>query len=102
MLDTPRMRELSVAEQRYQAVMAVIGDGWSVSQVAEKIGTKTTCAERLRARSACYSFEFQCPGRAFHRVGAGLETRASEPSCTDDPMSPRAGRSGTSRLPHPN
>jgi hypothetical protein len=42
-----------VAEQRYQAVMAVIGDGWAVSQVAEKIGAKTTCAERLRARSAC-------------------------------------------------
>jgi transposase len=42
MLDTPRMRELSVAEQRYQAVMAVIGDGWSVSQVAEKIGAKAT------------------------------------------------------------
>lgn len=31
------MRELSVAEQRYQAVMAVIGDGLSVSQVAEKV-----------------------------------------------------------------
>jgi transposase len=37
-LDTPLMRELSVAEQRYQAVMAVIGDGLSVSQVAEKVG----------------------------------------------------------------
>jgi DNA-binding NarL/FixJ family response regulator len=32
------MRELSVAEQRYQAVMAVIADGLSMSQVAEKIG----------------------------------------------------------------
>jgi transposase len=29
------MRELSVAEQRYQAV---IGDGLSISQVAEKVG----------------------------------------------------------------
>jgi hypothetical protein len=28
------MRELSVAEQRYQAVLAVISDGLSVSQVA--------------------------------------------------------------------
>jgi hypothetical protein len=28
------MRELSVAEQRYQAVMAVIGDGLTVSQAA--------------------------------------------------------------------
>jgi transposase len=32
------MRELSVAEQRYQAVMAVIGDGLSICQVAEKVG----------------------------------------------------------------
>ncbi len=31
------MRELSVAEQRYQAVLAVISDGLSVSQVAEKV-----------------------------------------------------------------
>jgi transposase len=30
------MRELSLAEQRYQAVMAVIADGLSVSQVAER------------------------------------------------------------------
>lgn len=29
------MRELSVVEQRYQAVLAVIGDGLAVSQVAE-------------------------------------------------------------------
>ena len=27
-----------MAEQRYQAVMAVIGDGLSISQVAEKVG----------------------------------------------------------------
>jgi DNA-binding NarL/FixJ family response regulator len=38
--DTPWMRELSVAEQRYQAVLAVIGDGLSISQVAEKVGVR--------------------------------------------------------------
>ena len=32
------MRELSVAEQSYQAVLAVISDGLSVSQVAQKVG----------------------------------------------------------------
>jgi transposase-like protein len=37
------MRELSVAEQRYQAVMAVISDGLSVSQVAEKVGVSAVC-----------------------------------------------------------
>jgi transposase-like protein len=38
MLDTPSMKELTVAEQRYQAVLAVISDGLSISQVAEKVG----------------------------------------------------------------
>jgi hypothetical protein len=32
------MRELSVAEQRYQAVLAVISDGLSISQVASPDG----------------------------------------------------------------
>jgi len=30
------MRELSVAEQRYQAVLAVISEGLSVNQVANR------------------------------------------------------------------
>lgn len=32
------MRELSVVEQRYQAVLAVISDGLSITQVASKVG----------------------------------------------------------------
>jgi len=32
------MRGLSVAEQKYQAVLAVISDGLAVSLVAEKVG----------------------------------------------------------------
>jgi hypothetical protein len=32
------MRELSVAEQRYHAVLVVISDGLLVSQIAEKVG----------------------------------------------------------------
>jgi transposase len=32
------MKELSVAEQRYLAVLAVIADGLSIKQVAEKVG----------------------------------------------------------------
>ena len=30
------MREMSVAEQRYQAVLAVIGDGRTIKEVAEQ------------------------------------------------------------------
>ena len=36
------MRELTVAEQRYQAVMSVIADGLSISQAAEKTGVLST------------------------------------------------------------
>ena len=38
MLDTPVMRELSVAEQRYKAVLAVICDGRTVTEVAAAVG----------------------------------------------------------------
>jgi hypothetical protein len=31
--------EISVVDQRYQAVMAVVQDGWKVSEVAEPSGS---------------------------------------------------------------
>ena len=36
--DTPQMREMSVAEQRYQAVLAVISGGETVTDVAARFG----------------------------------------------------------------
>ena len=36
LLDTPSMREMSVSEQRYQAILAVIADGRTVSEVAKQ------------------------------------------------------------------
>jgi transposase len=48
------MRELSVAEQRYQAVMAVIGDGLSISQVADKVGMPLTISHTGRATRAVH------------------------------------------------
>jgi transposase len=44
------MRELSVAEQRYLAVLAVISDGLSVSQVAEKVGVSRQTLHTWLAR----------------------------------------------------
>ncbi|OBK67960.1 IS481 family transposase [Mycobacterium sp. 1165178.9] len=44
------MRELSVAEQRYQAVLAVISDGLSISQVAEKVGVSRQTVHAWLAR----------------------------------------------------
>ena len=36
--DTPEMRELSVSEQRYEAVRAVLADGETVTDVAARFG----------------------------------------------------------------
>jgi transposase InsO family protein len=44
------MRELSVAEQRYQAVLAVIADGLSVGQAAEKAGVSRQTLHSWLAR----------------------------------------------------
>ena len=33
--------EISVMEQRYQAVMAVVQDGWKVTEVADRLGGVT-------------------------------------------------------------
>ena len=41
------MRELSVAEQRYQAVLAVISDGLSISQVAQKVGVSASAGPAM-------------------------------------------------------
>src|SRR3954464_15952415 len=49
-LDTPWMRELSVAEQRYQAVLAVISDGLSVSHAAQKVGVSRQTLHSWLAR----------------------------------------------------
>ena len=38
MRDTPDMREMSVSEQRYLAVLAVIRDGDTVTEVAARLG----------------------------------------------------------------
>ena len=45
------MREFSVAQQRYQAVMAVISDGLSISLVAEKVGVSRQTLHTRLARS---------------------------------------------------
>jgi transposase len=44
------MRELSVAEQGYHGVLAVISDGLSVSQVAEKVGVSRQTLHTSLAR----------------------------------------------------
>ena len=42
-----------MAEQRYQAVLAVISDGLSISQVAEKVGVSRQTLHAWLARMRC-------------------------------------------------
>jgi transposase InsO family protein len=69
------MRELSVAEQRYQAV---IGDGLSISQVAEKVGVSRQTLHAWLARYEAEGLDglkdrshrpVSCP----HQMGADVE-----------------------------
>jgi transposase InsO family protein len=83
------MRELSVAEQRYQAVMAVISDGLSVSQVAEKVGVSRQTLHAWLARYEAEGLEglvdrshrpVWCPHQMpAHVEAALLELRRSRP-----------------------
>src|SRR5580698_3148519 len=83
------MRELSVAEQRYQAVLAVIADGLSVSQVAEKVGVSRQTLHAWLARYEAEGLEglkdrshrpVSCPHQMPATVEAALlELRRSRP-----------------------
>lgn len=58
------MKELIVAEQRYQAVLAVISDGLSISQVAEKVGVSRQTLHTWLAR-------YEAEGLDGLRIGTG-------------------------------
>ncbi len=83
------MRELSVAEQRYQAVLAVISDGLSISQVAEKVGVSRQTLHSWLARYEAQGLEglvdrshrpVRCPHQMPAQVEAVLlELRRSRP-----------------------
>jgi transposase InsO family protein len=83
------MRELSVAEQRYQAVLAVISDGLSISQVAEKFGVSRQTLHAWLARYEAQGLEglvdrshrpVSCPHQMPAAVEASvLELRRSRP-----------------------
>lgn len=77
------MRELTVAEQRYQAVMAVIGDGLTVSQAAEKTGVARQTLHRWLARYEAQGLEglvdrSHRPVRCPHQMPAVVEAAVVE------------------------
>ncbi|OBF82512.1 transposase [Mycobacterium sp. 852002-51163_SCH5372311] len=83
------MRELTVAEQRYQAVMAVIADGLAVLQAAEKAGVSRQTLHTWLARYEAEGLDgladrshrpVSCPHQMPAEVEAALvELRRSRP-----------------------
>jgi transposase len=60
------MRESSVAEQRYQAVLSVISDGLAIKQVAEKAGVSRQTMHSWSARK-----RESVPGDGLHQHRRG-------------------------------
>jgi transposase InsO family protein len=77
------MRELSVAEQRYQAVLAVISDGLSISQVAGKVGVSRQTLHAWLARYEAEGLEglvdrSHRPGACPHQMPVEVEAKLLE------------------------
>lgn len=103
------MRELSVAEQRYQAVLAVISDGLSVSQVAEKVGVSRQTLHAWLARYEAEGLDglvdrshrpVSCPHQMPAQVEAALlELRRSRPYWGPRRLVFELGKRGIGPLP---
>lgn len=75
-----------MAEQRYQAVLAVIGDGLSASQVAEKIGVSRQTLHTWLARYEASGLDglvdrpVSCPHQMPAVVQAALSRSSTRPA----------------------
>jgi transposase-like protein len=100
-----------VAEQRYQAVLAVIADGLSVSQVAEKVGVSRQTVHAWLARYEAEGLEGLAdrshrPARCPHQMPAQVEAALLELRRTRPYWGPRRlvhelGKRGVAPLPSP-
>jgi transposase InsO family protein len=75
--------ELSLMEQRYQAVLAVVQDGWKVSEVAERLGVSRQSVHAWIARYeagglAALADRSHRPASCPHQIAAELEARICE------------------------
>ena len=103
------MRELSVTEQRYQAVLAVIEDGVPVTEVAAKIGVSRQTVQAWLSRYADAGLDglvdrshrpYGCPHRMPAAVGVRLtELRQLHPGWGADRLLYRLAREGVDPLP---
>ena len=77
------MVELSVMEQRYQAVLAVVQDGWKVTEVAERLGVSRQSVHNWIARYeagglAALSDRSHRPASCPHQTPAEIEALICE------------------------
>jgi transposase InsO family protein len=103
------LRELSVVEQRYQAVLAVIEDGLSVTEVAAKVGVSRQTVHSWLSRYGQGGLEALSdrPHRALscpHRMPAAVEVRLVElreahPAWGPDRLRYRLEREGVDPVP---
>ena len=75
--------ELSVMEQRYQAVLAVVQDGWKVTEVAERLGVSRQSVHSWIVRYeagglAALADRSHRPSTCPHQTGAEIEARICE------------------------
>lgn len=75
--------ELSVMEQRYQAVLAVVQDGWKVVEVAERLGVSRQTVHAWITRYeqgglAALADRSHRPASCPHQTGAETEARICE------------------------
>jgi len=75
--------ELSVMEQRYQAVLAVVQDGWKISEVADRIGvsrqTIHAWIRRYQAQGlASLADHSHRPSTCPHQIDAEIEAQICE------------------------
>lgn len=75
--------ELSVMEQRYQAVLAVVQDGWKVTEVADRLGVSrqtihTWIARYEQGGLASLADRSHRPDACPHQISPGIEAEICE------------------------
>ena len=103
------LRELSVAEQRYQAILAVIEDGLSISEVADKVGVSRQTLHAWLSRYAAEGLagledRSHRPRSCPHQMDPVVEVRITElralhPGWGADRLAYRLGREGFDPVP---
>jgi transposase InsO family protein len=101
--------EISVMEQRYQAVMAVVQDGWKVTEVADHLGVSRQAVHKWIARYeagglAALADRSHRPATCAHQIPPELEAMICELRRQHPGWGPRRilhelGRAGVEPLP---